>query len=124
MPKNSIIFGTIIISVSVAFYIGTYRASMTALIPGVIGRAMVICGLFARHNDARKHLMHISAIIALIGFIASAEGILRLFGMLDGRQVERSEAFIEMAICAVIFFIYIILSFQSFREARRNKRNE
>ena len=35
MPKNSIIFGTIIISVSVAFYIGTYRASMTALIPGV-----------------------------------------------------------------------------------------
>ena len=49
MPKNSIIFGTIIISVSVAFYIGTYRASMTALIPGVIGLAMVGKSNVQRH---------------------------------------------------------------------------
>ena len=45
MAKNSIVFGIIIIVVSIAFYIGTYQASMTALIPGIMGIAMIICGL-------------------------------------------------------------------------------
>ncbi len=122
MAKNSIVFGIIIIVVSIAFYIGTYQASMTALIPGIMGIAMIICGLLARKENIRKHLMHVSAVIALIGFIATAEGVLRLIGMLDGAEVERSIAFIEMAISSVIFLIYVILSFQSFCEARRERR--
>ena len=121
MAKNSIVFGIIIIVVSIAFYIGTYMGSMTALIPGIFGVVMVICGLLARKENIRKHLMYVSAVIALIGFLATAEGILRLIGMLDGQEIERSIAFIEMAICSVIFLIYVILSFQSFREARRER---
>lgn len=121
MAKNSIVFGIIIIVVSIAFYIGTYMASMTALIPGIMGVIMVICGLLARKENMRKHLMHVSAVVALIGFLATAEGILRLIGMLDGVEIERSIAFIEMAICSVIFLIYVILSFQSFREARKSR---
>lgn len=121
MSKNSILFGIIIIAVSVAFYIGTYSASITALIPGILGAVMVICGLLARNENMCKHLMHVSAVMALIGFIATAEGILRLIGMLGGKEIERSIAFIEMAICSVVFLIYLILSFQSFLEARRNR---
>ena len=122
MAKNSIVFGIIIIVVSIVFYIGTYQASMTALIPGIMGIAMIICGLLARQENICKHLMHVSAVIALIGFIATAECILRLIRMLDGTEVERSIAFIQMAISSVIFLIYVILSFQSFREARRERR--
>ena len=124
MAKNSIVFGIIIIVVSIVFYIGTYQASMTALIPGIMGIAMIICGLLARQENICKHLMHVSAIIALIGFIATAEGILRLIRMLDGVEVERSIAFIQMAISSVIFLIYVILAFQSFREARRERGRE
>ncbi len=124
MAKHSINYGIIIIAVSIAFYIGTYRVSMTALIPGIMGVVMVICGLLARKESRRKHMMHVSAVVALIGFLATAEGLFRLIGMMSGKEVERSIAFIEMAITSVIFLLYVISSVQSFREARRNRGAE
>ena len=121
MAKNSILYGIILIVVGLAFYIGSYQSSITALIPGFFGVVMVLCGLLARNENIRKHLMHVAAVVALLGFIATVPGIFKLFIILSGGEMERSVAVIEMTISSVIFLIYVILAIQSFLEARRRR---
>jgi uncharacterized membrane protein HdeD (DUF308 family) len=74
MPKVTLMFAVALILLgTVAFYISS---SQTALLPAAVGLALLACGGLAMAFDgARKHLMHIAAVVALLGALAPAAAL-------------------------------------------------
>ena len=71
MPKTTLIFAVLLIALGVGAY--AFATSTTALIPAYVGALLaVLAGLAMAFDGARKHLMHVAAVVALLGAIAPA----------------------------------------------------
>ena len=120
MPSISIICGIFLILIGIAGYgygmMGN-AASVTALIPAFFGIVLAILGFLAKSKEnLRKHLMHVAVVIALIGFILTAGRILMKISSLT-----LSAAVLSQIAMAVICLFHVILSIQSFINARRER---
>ena len=58
MPSITRTVGFLLVLLGVVGYFGTGRASVTALIPALVGAVFLVLALVARNPDARKHAMH------------------------------------------------------------------
>ena len=65
MPATTRLVGFILIAIGVIGYIATGGASLTALIPAMLGAIMLVLAMVARNVNARKHAMHAAVAIAL-----------------------------------------------------------
>jgi len=74
MPKITLIFALLLIALgAVAFGISLSR---TALLPAYVGIALgLFAGLALMFEGARKHLMHVAALVALLGALAPAAAL-------------------------------------------------
>jgi len=74
MPKTTLIFALLLIALGVgAFGISSSR---TALLPAYVGVALgLFAGLALLFEGARKHLMHVAALVALLGALAPAAAL-------------------------------------------------
>jgi len=74
MPKTTLIFALLLIALgAVAFGISSSR---TALLPAYVGVALAFfAGLALMFEGARKHLMHVAALVALLGALAPAAAL-------------------------------------------------
>ena len=119
MPSTSIISGILLILLGIAGYLFSVadgNTSLTALIPAVFGVLLVILGFVAKQNEnLRKHLMHAAVLVALIGFLIPT---VRLAGNAGNLQI--SLAVLSQGLMALICLFFVILSVQSFINARRN----
>lgn len=119
MPSTSIISGILLILLGIAGYIyGTANgnASLTALIPAAFGLLLAIFGFIGKQNESlRKHLMHAAVLVALLGFLIPT---VRLASQAGNLSV--SFAVVSQALMALICLFFVILSVQSFINARRN----
>jgi len=117
MPSMSIFFGSLLIIIGIIGYIVGQmdgKASLTALIPAVFGILMIVFGVLARGNEKlRKHLMHGSVLVALLGFIAVAA---RLVPKLS--DLTMSVAVIAQLAMGIICLIFVLLAIRSFAAAR------
>ena len=79
MPKTTLIFAALLIALGVgAFAIssGDGSPSRTALMPAYVGIALaVLASLSLAFERTRKHLMHVAAIVALLGALAPAAAL-------------------------------------------------
>lgn len=120
MPTTSILFGIILIVIGIIGYIHGLtndKASLTALIPAVFGLLLVIFGVVANAKESlRKHMMHGSAAVALLGFIATAG---RLIPRIS--ELELSAAVISQVAMCVICLLFVVLAVRSFAQARLSK---
>ena len=119
MPSTAIGCGLALILIGIAGYawgmIGG-GASITALIPAFFGLVIALLGAFAKSNEnLRKHLMHAAVLIALIGFIIPAYRLLSKLG-----DLSLTVAVASQALMALFCLIFVILSIQSFINARRS----
>lgn len=115
MPLITRYFGLILIVLGIGSYVGTGRASVTALIPALFGAVLVICALVARNEAARKHAMHAAVAIGLIGgLMALGRGIP---AALDGGASR--PAVLSQLVMGVLLLIYVALGVQSFIAARK-----
>jgi hypothetical protein len=118
MPSISIACGTLLILIGIVGYVygmTTGHASITALIPALFGVLLVVLGVLGRmRENLRKHLMHAAVLIALIGFILP-------FGRLISRlgEITLSAAVISQISMAAVCLVFVVLSIQSFINARR-----
>ncbi len=119
MPHLTIIFGYILVALGIVGYLMADGASKTALIPTYFGFPLVILGRLALSPRFRKHSMHGAVVIALLGFLGSARGLMKLPALLSGGEVERPLAVGVQSAMAVICLVYIVLAVQSFIAARR-----
>jgi O-antigen/teichoic acid export membrane protein len=111
--------GVLLILVGVVGYFATGRVSWTALIPAIPGLIFVVLGAVARAEKVRRHAMHVAAAVALLGFLGSAGGLLKLPHVIMGHPVERSGAVVSRSIMAIVCAVFVALCVRSFLLARR-----
>jgi surface polysaccharide O-acyltransferase-like enzyme len=121
MTKISMYLGLILMALGIIGYAATSGASITALIPSFFGILFYLLGRIGQTSEkARKHTMHAAALLALVGFIGSFRGLMKVFTLIGGGAVERPEAIIAQSIMAVLCAVFLILAIRSFITARRS----
>src|SRR4051812_6466988 len=102
MPKIAIAFGIALTLLGVIFYFGTGMVSVTALIPAFVGVPLAILGVAARgaREGVRKHIMHLAAMLGLVGFVAP---IARLASKGFGGATSVVAEQLLMAVLCIVF---------------------
>jgi hypothetical protein len=117
MPGITRAVGFILIAIGVIGYLYTGAASITALIPAMVGAIMLVLALVARNAQARKHAMHAAVAFALIAALATLP---RLIPGLMAREFQRPATIAQLAMVLVLLF-YVSMGVRSFIQARRNR---
>jgi hypothetical protein len=74
MPKTTLVFAALLIALGLGAF--GMSSSRTALLPAYVGIALgLIAGLALAFDSARKHLMHVAAVVALLGALAPAAAL-------------------------------------------------
>lgn len=113
-------FGWLFILLGAAGYAATAAASLTALIPALLGVLFLAAAAAGRKDSLRRHAMHAAVVLAAVGLIGSASGLGDVLGLLAGRPVERPGAAVARAVMALLCILYLILALRSFITARRS----
>lgn len=124
MPAVSIAFGVVLAALGVFFYFPE-KHSATALIPAYFGLALIVLGLLAYKEGLRKHVMHLAAMVGLIGFVVPLARIASKLSAFFGDETldhKSASAIRAQALMAVISLAFTLLCVNSFIEARRARR--
>ncbi|MBX3292356.1 MAG: hypothetical protein KF881_05610 [Acidobacteria bacterium] len=114
MPKLSLTIGIILTLIGLVGYFMSGMASITAAIPAFFGIPMALFGLVAGMNEGlRKHLMHASVLVALLGFIGMTAELIR-----RSDNLAMNPAIISMIVTGLLCLIFVILAVRSFIAAR------
>lgn len=114
MPRVTMLFALALIVTGVGFYLGSGQASVTALIPAFIGVAFLICAVIAgRGPNARKHAMHVVAVLSLVSLAFTYKGVTGLLG--GDTSAPTWGRLITFVLCLVL----LVLCINSFVQARR-----
>ncbi len=111
--------GVVLMAVGVGGYVLTHGVSRTALIPAVIGAALIGLGYLGQTERLRRHAMHAAMIVAIAGIAGSARGLMPLPALLSGEAVSRPAAVYAQSMTAVALLILLIAGIRSFVAARR-----
>ena len=118
MPFVTRVVGFLLILLGIVGYVGTGGASITALIPAMVGALFLILALAARSAEARKHVMHAAVAIALLLVLG---GLPRILAAVNAGDIQRPAVLAQIGM-AVILTVYVILGVKSFIDARRARR--
>lgn len=120
MPTTSIICGTLLVLIGIigyAYGLSVGGGSLTALIPVPFGLLLIAFGIASNAKEnLRKHMMHAAAVVALLGFLATAGRLLSKIGSLT-----LSPAVLSTAAMALICLVFLIFAIRSFIAARRDR---
>lgn len=111
--------GAVLIVVGVIGYAITGGASLTALLPSVLGVPVLGLGLWAGDEARRRTAIHAALVLALLGFLGTLMNVVELPAVLAGDEVARPEAVVVSSITALVCAIYLGFGVRSFIAARR-----
>jgi zinc transporter ZupT len=120
----TILLGAFLAAVGLIGYVATAMEHPTALIPTGFGLVFVVLGVLARQEKMRMHVMHVSVLLGLAGFVFTVMGVPALVRMLSGEVIERPAAAIARSVMAAACLVYVLLCIRSFIEARRRRREQ
>lgn len=122
MARTTIGFGCLLVVLGVGAYLGTGRASVTALIPAFVGLPILLLGVVALSDRYRKHAMHGAVLLGVLGLLGASRGFKSLPALLSGGEVERpAAAWVQIAM-ALACLAFVLLCVLSFMKARRSER--
>ncbi len=121
MANVGIGFGILLMLLGIGAYFGTGGQSVTALIPAFFGVPLTGLGLMARDASRLKLAMHLSAVLALLGFFGSLRGIPGIVALAAGNEVARPAAVVVQTVMAVLCAAFLVLAVKSFVDARRKR---
>lgn len=119
MPATTRLVGIVLIIVGVVAFVASGADSPTALIPAALGVVLVVLGLVANREKARRHAMHAAMLVALIGIAGTAMNLGDIPQLLSG-DAERPLAVVASVVTAVALVVYLVLGIRSFVSARRS----
>ncbi|MGH3978565.1 MAG: hypothetical protein ACRDRZ_06130 [Pseudonocardiaceae bacterium] len=92
-------------------------ASLTALIPAVLGLGLAVAGFVGlRGGRARRHAMHAAAAVALIGVLGSVGQLIASPSAgSDDADIAHTAGLLNLALCGG----FVVLAVWSFVQARR-----
>jgi hypothetical protein len=127
MPVKALICGSLLIFIGVnAFMNGTPNpetgeVSKTALIPAYFGGALAMMGALGFVEGLRKHVMHLAAMVGLLGFFGGFAPIIR--ALANGKELDFTAPAIRNGLMmTVICAAFVYLCVMSFREARKARQ--
>lgn len=118
MTTITLAVGAVLTVLGIAGYALSGAASLTALIPSLVGVLILACGVLARQEKLRKHATHAALAIALLGALGSLMNVVKI-GQVFAGTAERPAAIIVSTIMFVVLVAYIGLGVRSFVAARR-----
>ena len=118
MARATMVFGVVLIALGVIGYVGTAAVSITALIPAIFGAVLTILGWLALNERYRKHALHLAAAVALVGLLGAVPGLIGLFDLISGAEVQRPAAVVSQSLMAILMAVFVGLCVRSFLEAR------
>jgi uncharacterized membrane protein len=127
MPGLAILFGSLLTLLGLITYFAAVfgwiaaRPSPTALIPAVAGVLLIFLGALSFRPGMRKHMMHVAAMIALLGVLATVG---RLISTTIRGGISASPAVISQLLMAILCAIFLGLCIRSFVMARRQRTSQ
>ena len=123
MAWPTMMCGGLLVLVGVIGY-GTADAdsrSPTALIPAGVGAVLVVCGALAFNDKRRKHVMHLAAMVGLIGMVGGFMPLIRQYkktGEFDPTKPSAISGILMVLICGIFVWL-CVMSFIGARKARQ-----
>jgi hypothetical protein len=123
MPTLAIVFGLILEAMGIGAYFLTGAKSVTALIPAGFGTLILLCGIIgAKFHNARKHVMHIAALVGLLGTGGGlVRGLPKLGAVMSGPAKDNIASIMSIAM-GVVCLVFLALCVKSFVDARILKK--
>jgi hypothetical protein len=121
VAKLTIVFGVILLLLGFVAYALSDRASLTPMIPSVVGALLAVLGVIATNDAARKHAMHAAAAVGTLGALAAA---LRLIMVLATGRVPSALGLVSLVGMLVLCGAFVALCVRSFIDARRRRQAE
>ncbi|MCI0378399.1 MAG: hypothetical protein L0215_12390 [Gemmataceae bacterium] len=112
------LFGVFLTLLGGALYHFSETKSLTALFPAFFGIALFVLGIVGLNSNARKHAMHLAALLGLVGGGVPAYRVVKSLG--EGSDWDlKIWGQIGMAVLCGLFLIMCIRSFLAARRARK-----
>ncbi|TVR27956.1 MAG: hypothetical protein EA387_00685 [Nitriliruptor sp.] len=111
--------GAVLIVLGVAGYAVTGGASLTALLPTVLGLPVLGLGVWAGDETRRRTAIHAALVLALLGFLGTLMNVVELPAVLAGDEVARPQAVVVSSLTALVCAVYLGFGVRSFVAARR-----
>lgn len=124
MALTGIIIGALLIIFSLAFKVITGTDHPTVYIPIAFGAPLLLLGivLATMSSPARRHVAHVSAMIALLGTASGlGMGVPGAIRLLSGEE-GRTNAVILTLVMGVLCAILLVVAITSFIAARRARK--
>ncbi|MBI2808267.1 MAG: hypothetical protein HYX68_25045 [Planctomycetes bacterium] len=121
----AILFGILLTALGGGMYFATDMKHITALIPAFVGIPLIALGGIATIGDkARKHAMHVAAVLALIGTSLALGRVVVVMMKPDFEMNAAVYTSICMALLCAGFLGLCIKSFVDARKARQQAQNQ
>jgi hypothetical protein len=118
MIRPTVVTGAVLVVVGVVAYVVTAAASLTALIPSLVGVLLLACAAVARSRPAIGN--HAALVVALLGALGSVMNVVRIGDVLAG-TAERPAAVIASTVMFVVLVAYLVVGVRSFVAVRRSR---
>ncbi len=112
MPNVTQLVGAILVVVGVVAYVGTGFASVTALLPSLLGLVIGVLGILAARAEAGPGAIHAALVVAVLGLLGSLQPL--------GRLADADPAAITSLVTVLVLAVYLTLGIRSFVAARRS----
>ncbi|MFP4149555.1 MAG: hypothetical protein ACLFUG_09285 [Nitriliruptoraceae bacterium] len=112
--------GVVLVLLGIGGYAATSAASVTALLPALLGLPILALGLWAGNEDRRRTAIHAALGLALLGLLGTLMNVVELPAVLSGGDVERPTAVVVSSLTALVCAIYLGFGIRSFMAARRS----
>jgi len=122
MSAISIIFGILLNVVGLIGFFGTGATHPTSLIPCGLGLLLAVCGLLARIEKIRMHVMHVAVLVGLLGFGATVSAYGMLVAVLKQTAGDKTNSSIAKMATALLCGLYVVRCIQYFVQARLLKK--
>ncbi|MEE4330494.1 MAG: hypothetical protein V2J10_06480 [Wenzhouxiangella sp.] len=112
MPKQTLVFAVLLIALGLgAFFVSGSRTALMPAFPGLL--LALLAGLSLIFGQARRHLMHGAAVVALLGALAPAAAL--AIRAADMSALALSVNLSMLALCGTVLALMV----RSFIVARR-----
>ncbi|VTR91533.1 Uncharacterized protein OS=Chloracidobacterium thermophilum (strain B) GN=Cabther_B0647 PE=4 SV=1 [Gemmata massiliana] len=123
MAWPTLICGALLVLVGIVGY-GTSEVQpppVTALIPAFFGAALIVCGALAFNDKFRKHVMHLAAMVGLLGALGGFMPLIRQISK-TGEFDPTKKSAIAGELMIVVCVVFVGLCVNSFIQARKVRK--
>lgn len=108
--------GVGLVVLGVGAFVGTGAESVTALIPAVVGVALIGCGLVGRTPRRRRSAEYAAVVVSAVGAVGCTMNVVK-FGELVAGTAERPAAVAVSSLMFVVLVAFVFVGVASFRRA-------